>query len=195
VNDILAGHVSLDVACLDRIYLNGYLPTVQVPGQVVQFLQHRGFPIPSPAVVEKMGTGFRDAVKTFAPARPGPRTPDMAAATLAVRQELETPQDGHVGGRPRDGVDRLRRVTAKLAEQTQATTATHGDDRPALNDLRSAPQAAARDRGDDDGAAPAERRWRGGRRFAGRGRDRQPQDRDDVDRRQPRRPARPQPER
>ena len=66
VNDILAGHVSLDVACLDRIYLNGYLPTVQVPGQVVQFLQHRGFPIPSPAVVEKMGTGFRDAVKTFA---------------------------------------------------------------------------------------------------------------------------------
>ena len=66
VNDILAGHVSLDVACLDRIYLNGYLPTVQVPGQVVQFLQHRGFPIPSPAVVEKMGTRFRDAVKTFA---------------------------------------------------------------------------------------------------------------------------------
>jgi hypothetical protein len=58
VNDILAGHVSLDVACLDRIYLNGYLPTVQVPGQVVQFLQHRGFPIPSPAVVETMGTGF-----------------------------------------------------------------------------------------------------------------------------------------
>jgi hypothetical protein len=28
VNDILAGHVSLDVAWLDRIYLNGYLPTV-----------------------------------------------------------------------------------------------------------------------------------------------------------------------
>jgi hypothetical protein len=56
--------MSLDVACLDRIYLNGYLPTVQVPGQVVQFLQHRGFPIPSPAVVEKTGTGFRDAVKT-----------------------------------------------------------------------------------------------------------------------------------
>jgi len=42
VNDILAGHVSLDVACLDRIYLNGYLPTVQVPEQVVQFLQHLG---------------------------------------------------------------------------------------------------------------------------------------------------------
>ena len=66
VDDILNGHVSLDVRCLDRIYLNGYLPTVQVPGQVVLFLKHRGFPIPSPAVVEKMGTGFREAVRTFA---------------------------------------------------------------------------------------------------------------------------------
>ncbi len=68
VNDILAGHVGLDLACLDRIYLNGYLPTVQVPGQVVQFLARRGFPIPSPAVVEKMGSRFRDAVASFAAA-------------------------------------------------------------------------------------------------------------------------------
>jgi hypothetical protein len=66
VNDILAGHVGLDLRCLDRIYLNGYLPTVQVPGQVVQFLARRGFPIPSPAVVEKMGTRFREAVRSFA---------------------------------------------------------------------------------------------------------------------------------
>lgn len=66
VDDILDGHVTLDVRCLDRIYLNGYLPTVQVPGQVVQFLARRGFPIPSPAVVEKMGARFRDAVRTFA---------------------------------------------------------------------------------------------------------------------------------
>jgi len=42
----LAGHVSLDVACLDRIHRNGCLPTVQVPaGRAV--MQHRGFPIPS----------------------------------------------------------------------------------------------------------------------------------------------------
>jgi hypothetical protein len=113
---------------------------------------------------------------------------------FVARQELETPQDGHVGGRPRDAVDRLRRVTAKLGEQAQAS-ATHGDDRPALNDLRSATKAADRGRGDDDGADPTGRRWRGGCRFTGRGRDRQPQDPDDVERRQPRRPNRPQPER
>lgn len=42
VNDILAGHVTLDVECLDRIYLNGYVPNLQVGGQVVQFLTKQG---------------------------------------------------------------------------------------------------------------------------------------------------------
>jgi len=66
VNDILDGHVSLDLRCLDRIYLNGYLPTLQVGGQVVQFLGHRGCPIPSPAAVAKIGESFRQAVSRFA---------------------------------------------------------------------------------------------------------------------------------
>ncbi|MGH8861705.1 MAG: hypothetical protein ACRDVG_10825 [Jatrophihabitantaceae bacterium] len=43
-NDILGGHVSLDIECLDRIYLNGYVQNLQVGGQVVQFLAVRGFP-------------------------------------------------------------------------------------------------------------------------------------------------------
>jgi len=66
VHDILVGHVTLDVECLDRIYLNGYVPNLQVGGQVVQYLRARGFPIPSPAVIERMGLRFRDAVHTFA---------------------------------------------------------------------------------------------------------------------------------
>src|SRR6185295_17372661 len=33
INDVLDGHVGLDVECLDRIYLNGYVPNLQVPGQ------------------------------------------------------------------------------------------------------------------------------------------------------------------
>jgi hypothetical protein len=56
--DILDGHVSLDIECLDRIYLNGYVPNLQVGGQVVQFLALRGFPIPSPAVINRIGDGF-----------------------------------------------------------------------------------------------------------------------------------------
>lgn len=68
VNDILDGHVSLDVESFDRIYLNGYVPNLQVGGQVVNFLMHRGFPIPSPALLEKNGTRFRHAVETYAEA-------------------------------------------------------------------------------------------------------------------------------
>jgi hypothetical protein len=52
--------------CLDRIYLNGYVPNLQVGGQVVQFLARRGFPIPSPAVVERIGLRFRASVRRFA---------------------------------------------------------------------------------------------------------------------------------
>jgi hypothetical protein len=67
VNDVLEGHVGLDLECFDRIYLNGWVPTLQVPGQVVSFLtQHLGFPIPSPAILERIGLGFRKAVTEFA---------------------------------------------------------------------------------------------------------------------------------
>src|SRR6202158_4294628 len=69
VNDVLDGHVGLDVECLDRIYLNGYVPNLQVGGQVVSFMtQHLGCPIPSPANMEKIGTAFRKAVASFAEA-------------------------------------------------------------------------------------------------------------------------------
>src|ERR1700704_3445669 len=67
VNDVLDGHVVLDLECLDRIYLNGYVPNLQVGGQVVSFMTaHLGYPIPSPAILEKSGTRFRRAVASFA---------------------------------------------------------------------------------------------------------------------------------
>jgi hypothetical protein len=47
VNDILDGHVGLDLECFDRIYLNGWVPTLQVPGQVVGFLT-RASGVPDP---------------------------------------------------------------------------------------------------------------------------------------------------
>ena len=69
INDVLDGHVGLDIECLDRIYLNGYVPNLQMGGQVVSFLTaHLGNPIPSPAILEKIGTAFRRAVASFAEA-------------------------------------------------------------------------------------------------------------------------------
>ncbi|MGB7962845.1 MAG: hypothetical protein WCF12_07810 [Propionicimonas sp.] len=67
VGELIAGHGCLDVQCMDRIYLNGYVPNLQVGGQVVTFMTHHmGCPIPSPALMERLGTRFRKSVKDFA---------------------------------------------------------------------------------------------------------------------------------
>jgi hypothetical protein len=67
--ELLDGHTVLDIECLDRIYLNAYVPILQSSGQVVAFMtQHLGMPIPSPALMEKIGTKFRRAVDSFASA-------------------------------------------------------------------------------------------------------------------------------
>ena len=36
VNDVLDGHVALDLECLDRLYLHGYLGQLQAGGQVIR---------------------------------------------------------------------------------------------------------------------------------------------------------------
>ena len=59
INDVLDGHVALDIECLDRIYLNGYVPTLQTGGAVVSFLTaHLDYEIPSPAIFEKICMAF-----------------------------------------------------------------------------------------------------------------------------------------
>src|SRR5665213_1094427 len=73
IYDVLDGHVSLSLDCVDRLYLNAYVPNLQVGGQVVTFLtEHLGFPIPSPALLEKIGNRFRREVKAFAADRDVP---------------------------------------------------------------------------------------------------------------------------
>lgn len=69
VDDLLTGQVGLDLECADRVYLNGYVPNLQVPGQIVGLLtRHLGKPIPSPALMDQIGQRFRHAVDTFAEA-------------------------------------------------------------------------------------------------------------------------------
>jgi len=67
VSSILQNHVSLSVSCIDRIYLNGYIPTLQTPGQLCYFLgKHLGYPIVSPALFRPLHDRFVDSVKAFA---------------------------------------------------------------------------------------------------------------------------------
>lgn len=64
---ILREHVTLSTACLDRMYLNGYVPTLQTGGQLCTFLRdHLGFPVPSPAVIRPLHDRFVQAVDSFA---------------------------------------------------------------------------------------------------------------------------------
>ena len=51
--DVVAGHVGLDISCLDRVYLNGYVAKLQTPGGVIYFFHdHQGKPVVSPALFE-----------------------------------------------------------------------------------------------------------------------------------------------
>ena len=67
INDLLRDHVTLEVECLDRVYLNGYVPRLQVGGRLVRFMMERlGKPIPSPALLGQITDRFVAAVKQFA---------------------------------------------------------------------------------------------------------------------------------
>jgi hypothetical protein len=67
--ELLDGQVSLEVECLDRIHLSGFVNSLQTPGGVVYFLHdHRGFPVASPAVFAQIGDQFRRAVSSYAEA-------------------------------------------------------------------------------------------------------------------------------
>jgi hypothetical protein len=69
VNDVLDGHVALDVECVDRLLVNAYVPNLQVGGQVARFItQHLGKPIASAAVLGSLGNRFRRDVRRFAEA-------------------------------------------------------------------------------------------------------------------------------
>ena len=64
--ELLDGHVSLDVECFDRLYLNVYQPKLQTPGGIIYFLHdHRGNPIPSPALARILRAMYRERLFAF----------------------------------------------------------------------------------------------------------------------------------
>lgn len=92
IQSILRDHVTLSTTCVDRIYVNGYLPKLQSSGQLGSFLRdHLGNPIPSPALFPPLHDRFVTAVKDFAAAHAiplvhferGVRKDDLAAERRA----------------------------------------------------------------------------------------------------------------
>ncbi len=69
IEAIIRDHVGLAVSCIDRLYLNGYVPTLQTSGQLCWFLrEHLGKPIPSPALLRPLHDRFVREVAAFAEA-------------------------------------------------------------------------------------------------------------------------------
>ncbi len=94
--ELLDGHVVLDIECLDRVYLNAYVPILQSSGQVVAFMtQHLGMPIPSPAASSngipwvRFGKGDRkiDVMQPYLHTQAG--TGRSGVAAVGVSQEFQ----------------------------------------------------------------------------------------------------------
>src|SRR3989442_9178978 len=67
MHTILQNHVALTVSCIDRLYLNGYVPKLQTSGQLCYFLRdHLGYPLPSPALFRPLHDRFVGAVQALA---------------------------------------------------------------------------------------------------------------------------------
>ena len=64
---LLRSHVTLKCGCLDRIFLQAYVPELQTVGQVCTFLRwQKGFKIPSSAAFGKIGDAYVKAIHQFA---------------------------------------------------------------------------------------------------------------------------------
>ena len=67
IPELLDGHVTLEVECLDRLYLNGYIGKPATGGGLVAFMRGQlQKPIPSPVVLGQISERFREDVKTQA---------------------------------------------------------------------------------------------------------------------------------
>jgi hypothetical protein len=65
ISSLLADHVTLEVRSVDRLFFQGYVPRLQTQFQVIRFLLDRGFPIPSPVVLGRIGGAYVKAVERF----------------------------------------------------------------------------------------------------------------------------------
>jgi hypothetical protein len=65
ISSLLADRVNLQVRSVDRLFVQGYVPRLMTEGQVIRFILDRGFPIPSPAVLGKIGRDYVNQVHAF----------------------------------------------------------------------------------------------------------------------------------
>ena len=67
VADVLAEHVMFEVECIDRMYLNVYVPGLQYATGLVAYVHRQlGLPVASTAPLARITEGFGAAMRRFA---------------------------------------------------------------------------------------------------------------------------------
>jgi hypothetical protein len=92
VAEVLSDHVAFEVECIDRMYVNVYVPQLQYATGLVSYIhRHLGKPVASTAALAPLTEAFTTAMRAFAYARQipwvdfakGQRKDDVARACLA----------------------------------------------------------------------------------------------------------------
>jgi hypothetical protein len=91
--DVLSGHVTFEVECIDRMYLNVYVPQLQYATGLVSYIHRQlGMPVASTAALAPVSAAFTKAMRAFAADRQipwvdfarGQRKDDVAHQYLAA---------------------------------------------------------------------------------------------------------------
>src|SRR5256885_1866340 len=102
VAEVLANHVTLEVECIDRMYLNLYQPKLVYPAGVVGFFKgHRGMPFVSSALMDPISKNFVLGIHRIVKDRgldlvhftKGQRKDDVANGYLATHNGFVPPDD------------------------------------------------------------------------------------------------------
>ena len=94
VADVLTEHVTFEIECIDRMFLNVYVPQLQYPNGLVGYVHRQlGLPIASTAPLARITDRFAAAVHRFADGRLGwsdrRRTSDLAHTMRFCRDRPE----------------------------------------------------------------------------------------------------------
>jgi hypothetical protein len=97
VAQVLAGHVTLELESIDRMYLNVYVPKLQhVPGVVGFFKEQRGATVVSSVLMEPMTSAFVRSIEHFAKQH---RVPLITFARGQRKEEVAATYLTQAGGR------------------------------------------------------------------------------------------------
>ena len=118
VSDVLDEHVTLEVECIDRMYLNVYQPRLQHVNGVVWFLRgHRGATFASSALMDPISKAFVAAIDRFCRERDVPMV-DVRQGSAQGRRRARVPGRTSAA-RGRGAVRRARRRRRRRVFRTE----------------------------------------------------------------------------